>query len=230
MKAFIKKLSSKIILKVKGGPLVGHRLIAGSGIKFIRGRYEEETVNFLENNIKKGFICLDIGGHVGYLSLIMSKLSGSEGKVFVFEPRPINIRYIEKHIALNRVNNIDLLSIGVSDYKGETQFDIEHGTGTGRISDSGSLSIQVDTLDNLFDNGKIPPPDFIKMDIEGEELKALQGGKNLLIQHKPIMNISTHGIEVHKACLEYVKQLRYSNIEEIEGGFIALPPPVSVNT
>jgi len=223
MKAFIKKLSSGIILKVRRGPLLGYRMIAGSGIKFIRGRYEEETVDFLEKHVKKGFVCFDIGGHVGYLSLILSKLSGSEGRVYVFEPRPINIRYIEKHISVNMAGNIDLLPVGLSDYTGETQFDITRGTGTGRISDTGSLAIQVDTLDNLYDQGRILPPDIIKMDIEGEELRALRGGKKVLVQHKPIMNISTHGAEVHESCIEFVKQLGYSNIEEIEGGFIAFP-------
>ena len=190
-------------------------------MKFIKGRYEEETVRFFEDNVKKGFVCYDIGGHVGYMSLILAKLTGNDGQVIVFEPRPINISYIEKHISVNNISNVRLLTIGLSAYKGTATFDIEKGTGTGRISEGGTLTIEVDSLDNLFEKGDLNPPNFIKMDIEGEELKALKGSEKVLNRFKPILNISTHGAEIHKSCIDYVRQIGYSNIDEIKGGFTA---------
>lgn len=221
MKAILKRITSKILLRVKSGPLKNYRVIAGSGMKFIRGKYEEDTVRFFQENVKEGSVCYDIGGHVGYMSLILSKFSGKKGRVIVFEPRPINIRYIEKHVAVNGIRNIELFKIGLSDHIGETSFDVEHGTGTGRISEGGSLTISIDTLDNLINKEMLSPPDFIKMDIEGEELKAIKGGENLLRKYKPTLNISTHGDIVHKDCIDLVKQIGYTDICEIEGGFTA---------
>ena len=202
------------LLKITAG-------LQAAGIKFVKGNYEVETVDFLENNIKQGATCYDIGGHVGYISLIMGKLAGKSGKVFTFEPRPINISFIERHISINHVKNVSLLKTGLSNYEGSAKFDLDTGTGTGKISNNGTLEIKVQSLDKLYDDGQIDGPSFIKMDIEGEEVKALKGAENLLKKYMPVLNISTHGQDIHKNCIEFIKSLGYKKVEDFPGGFIA---------
>ncbi|MCK9323917.1 MAG: FkbM family methyltransferase [Bacteroidales bacterium] len=222
MKKVIKSISSVVHLRIKQGPLEKYRFIAASGLSFIRGTYEQPTVAFLEQHVKNSSCCYDIGGHVGYLSLVLSKLVGKDGTVYVFEPRPININYINRHIKLNKILNIKLLGIGISDFTGESTFYDKGGTGTGKISDKGSLTIRVNSLDKLHEDKAIAPPDLIKMDIEGEEFKALCGSRELLKTYKPILVISTHSQTIHDSCLNFVRDLGYSKVEEIKGGFTAL--------
>jgi FkbM family methyltransferase len=220
-KRLSKKVASLIMLPIKNGPLKGYMWIVGSGLKFIKGSYELDTVDFFKSVINEGDVCIDIGGHVGYTGLVMSKLTGDNGTVIIFEPRPVNIQYIEKHIKRNEVNNVVLHKLGISDRSGKATFDVTAGTGTGKITKTGELTIDIDTLDSVYNKENIASPNFIKMDIEGEEYKALLGAENILKKYKPILNISTHGKEVHKACLELVRSIGYSDIESITGGFVA---------
>ena len=221
-KSLLKKIGYFILLKVKSGPLKDYRWIASCGIKFIKGNYEIETIDFLEANIKKGATCYDIGGHVGYISLIMGKLTGTTGKVYTFEPRPINISFIERHISVNDVKNVSLLKTGLSNYEGSAKFDLNTGTGTGKIANNGILEIKVQSLDKLYDDGQIDAPNFIKMDIEGEEVKALKGAENLLKKYMPVLNISTHGQDIHEKCIDFIKSLGYQKVENFPGGIIAV--------
>ena len=151
----------------------------------------------------------------------MGKLVGRAGKVFSFEPRPINISYIERHVSVNKVENVSLLKTGLSNYEGSAKFDLDTGTGTGKISSSGILEIEVKSLDALYNDGVIEAPEFIKMDIEGGELNALKGGENILKKYMPILNISTHGEEIHKNCVKFIESIGYQKIERFPGGFIA---------
>ncbi len=221
VKNIAKRLGIFFLVTIRGGPLRDYRWIAGTGTRFIKGLYEPNTVEFLEAHIKTSSVCYDIGGHIGYLSLIMSKLAGDSGKVFVFEPRPINIAYIERHIRVNEVRNVVLLKTGISNYQGDAQFDVNRGSGTGRISTSGELTIPIDTIDALLANGQLEPPHFLKMDIEGEELNGLMGASGVLKDHRPVLNISTHNDDIHRECVEYVTALGYEIIEEFRGGFTA---------
>jgi FkbM family methyltransferase len=49
--------------------------------------------------IRSGETIVEIGGHIGYLSIYLSDLVGPQGRVYVFEPGPNNIPYIRKNIA-----------------------------------------------------------------------------------------------------------------------------------
>jgi FkbM family methyltransferase len=45
--------------------------------------------------------------------------------VFAFEPAPRNLSYLRKHSALNRVRNVEVLAIAVSDKNGSSRFETE---------------------------------------------------------------------------------------------------------
>ena len=208
-KLFVKKITSVFLFTVKAGPLQGYKVIAASGTKFIRGTYEKRMMQYLAEHLKPGDVCLDVGGHIGYISLVMGKIIGPTGNVFTLEPRPINIKYIEKHISANKADNVKLIKTGVSNYIGTARFDLDTGTGSGKITNKGILEIPVTTIDTLLESGDILPPRLIKMDIEGEEVNALKGAEKLLVEHKPLLNISTHGKEIREQCEAFLTDLGY---------------------
>jgi len=53
-------------------------------------------------------------------------------------------------------------------------------------------SVQVDTLDNIVEEQNWSRVDLIKIDIQGSEFEALQGCRNVLQRHKPLLLIEVH--------------------------------------
>src|SRR5256885_16942907 len=60
------------------------------GLDMILGRYEPEVAQWFEQVVKPGMTVMDIGGHVGFYTLLAGELVGKTGKVFGFEPEPEN--------------------------------------------------------------------------------------------------------------------------------------------
>ena len=150
--------------------------------------YEENETNFVKNLIKKGDIVLDIGANIGYYTLLFAQLVGNSGKVYSFEPDPRNYQLIEKNIEINNFTNVVLVKKGVSNKSEKATFYLmksgAHNTlKKGHSGTIDEIDIDVISLDDYF---KILPiiPDFIKMDIEGNELNALKGMKNILKSNK----------------------------------------------
>jgi hypothetical protein len=79
----------------------------------------------------------------------------------------------------------------------------------GALSNTGELWVRTSTLDALVQSGAIPPPDVIKMDIEGGELRALQGARHVLGRHSPTLLLATHEDGIHAACVELLFELGY---------------------
>lgn len=58
----------------------------------------------MEKVIEDGWVCYDIGAHIGYFSLLMARLC--VGKVFAFEPEPENSRFLKKHVEINGLSEL----------------------------------------------------------------------------------------------------------------------------
>jgi hypothetical protein len=58
----------------------------------------------------------------------------------------------------------------------------------------------------------LPPPDFLKIDVEGAELDVLQGLENCLDSVKRIF-VETHGPELKAACLKWIKDRAFAIID-----------------
>jgi hypothetical protein len=61
------------------------------------------------------------------------------------------------------------------------------GSGS-RVSENGTVTINVDKLDTLLSDA----PTFIKMDIEGEEIAAIEGARNTILTHRPRLAIGAY--------------------------------------
>jgi FkbM family methyltransferase len=195
------------------GKLRGKKIIVGSSQHGCwLGSYEYHERLLFESLIKEGSVVFDLGAHVGYYSLLSSVLVGQTGKVFAFEPLPRNLFYLNKHIQINKINNVTVIDAAVSDSSGWTFFDeIPGNVGSfkGQISPKGKLKVRTVGLDDLIKRRETPIPNFVKIDIEGNELLALSGAKSLLANAHPTLFLSTHGPIIHKECCHFLKSLGY---------------------
>ncbi len=156
--------------------------------------YKNESVNI---SAKQGDIVIDAGACWGDSSLYFATKVKETGMVYSFEFIPENIKIYNKNLALNKeiashiklipnpLWDADDLQIYFTD-KGPSSLvsfnETENYTGTAKTI----------TIDAWAQQHHVQKIDFIKMDIEGAELKALQGAQNTIKTHKPTLAIAIY--------------------------------------
>ena len=167
--------------------------------------------------VSKGDLVIDAGANEGLLTLIYSKKVSPLGKVFAFEPDKINIIKFYDNLNLNRnTTNISLIEKGLWSKTDIIDF-YETGTvGSSVYCQDEKLvkkNIAAISIDDFVALEKINKLDFIKMDIEGAEIKALEGARNAIGLLKPHFTIASYHIvenEVtYKKVEEFFKEMNY---------------------
>lgn len=157
--------------------------------------YGEHDERYEINNIRKllqaGDICWDIGANIGFYTCFFAVLVGDKGSVVSFEPTSVTMSFLENNVHLNNLQNVLLKKIAVGDTQGRMQIfmnmpDKAEGTVSLRTtSGPHSEMIDIDTIDNL--SACLPVPDFIKIDVEGYQMKVFEGGKKFFLNHSPMI-------------------------------------------
>jgi len=202
-------LPRDIVVPILQGPLRGKKWIVGSHLHGCwLGSYEWEMQKGMAREIKPGTTFYDIGANVGFYSLLASELVGS-GRVYAMEPLAANIAYLRRHLELNRVHNVEVMEMAISDEVGKLAFEPEGTRAMGRIGTGGSALVESSTLNFLLEEGRIAPPDCIKMDIEGAEYRALGAARECFARYRPKLFLALHGREVHENCCRLLSSWRY---------------------
>jgi FkbM family methyltransferase len=183
------------------------------------GLYEPETAAFLCDQFRKDMTFLDIGSNAGYFTLLGSKCVGEVGITISFEPITLNCTIIESHLQANKINNVKVERLAISDTTGEVKFNVEKNNENSHISNviithaesdlREVLIVKTLTLDEYIETHKIKP-DVIKIDDEGSEVAVLRGALECLRVYKPTCIISLHSKECPDGCIEILDGLGYS--------------------
>lgn len=225
----IKQLFSFIVLKIKAGPLAGKKWIATTGYSFVKGSFENYKTECFVENFQKGSVLYDIGAHVGYFAAIASSINDGSGHVFAFEPRPMNANFFLKHMEMNGFKNVTLFRAAVATSDGEARFNANTGSATGHLSPQGNIVVKVVNVDHEFESGRLPAPDFIKIDVEGGEIEVLKSCHRAIVKCRPKLLIATHGSTAHRFVIDYLVENNYQykilNPDHIKGDeeIMALP-------
>jgi FkbM family methyltransferase len=204
------------VLPVLSGPLRGRRWIAGAATHGCwLGTYEGLAQRVFVEHIRPGAVVYDVGANTGFFTLLASRLAGREGRVFAFEPVERNLGFLRDHLRLNHVDNVEVVPAAISDRDGVLRFRAALNPAMGGLSDEGEIEVQATTLDRLARS--LPPPTFIKMDIEGAEHAALSGAVHALRSSRPTILLSEHGWEQHKRCNELLTGLDYRLQQLVDG-------------
>jgi FkbM family methyltransferase len=182
---------------VLSGPLRGVRLAVSNLERpsFFLGRYEPYIVTTLRERIQPGMVVYDVGAHIGYLTLVMSRLVGSTGRVLSFEPDPRNREALNANAS--EMSNVKVFPLAIDGELGEVQFATFGYSLVGRIADADTpgdatmVTVQAVPLDHLINDRGEPVPQFIKIDVEGREVNVLEGAHSVLNEHRPTVIVET---------------------------------------
>ena len=210
LRGILKALPSQAKVPIVQGRLRGNWWIVGSGQHgFWLGSFDYDKQRLFEQLLKPGDVVYDIGAHVGFYTLLASKLVGPEGKVYAFEPLPRNLRYLREHLRLNHVTNVEVVEAAVSDVSEEVAFDQSSYHTWGHLDPNGTLRVRALKLDQAVLDLGFRPPKLVKVNVEGAEKAVLQGAREMIQLHHPIFIVSTHGDTIHRECCALLKEQGY---------------------
>ncbi len=161
----------------------------------IHGIREDWAIDVMRETLRPGQTVVDVGANIGYYVLFEASLVGPRGKVYGIEPVPDNFSLLERNVALNAYDTIELHRFAVSEAAGRSVMHLSHlrnwhamtpVQGTGR-----TIEVEVRPLD-AFLEGK-PFPALVRMDVEGHEYEILRGMQRTIAEAPEL----TLFIEVH---------------------------------
>ena len=150
----------------------------------------------IKNNLlNEKNIFIDCGANAGFYAIDIAK-SVNNCSVYAFEPSSKERFFLNENIKLNKITNIDVIDLAVGNKQGEVYFNDTRSNFGSNCSGGGYITnnkpetkenyiVQITTLDNFFkdklnfENTSV----FIKIDLEGLDLEAIEGSKELLTNY-----------------------------------------------
>lgn len=191
---------------------------------FDNGDYYEKNVSYWLEKIlsyTQNKIYYDIGANYGYFCL---KLAPKTRYVYAFEPVSQTNEILLRNIKRNKLNNIIVYKLGLSDKKTSAEINLYRSSGHNSLflrddlkADPnhlvGQQVIDLVTLDDLIQEEGLNPPDLIKIDIEGGELYALRGAREVIKKYLPVLVIEYLEIEETYQDAGYVRKDLLAELE-----------------
>jgi FkbM family methyltransferase len=154
------------------------------------GVHERHVQESLVHLLRPGMTFWDVGAHIGFFSLIASRLVTRTGHVEAFEPFPPNRVRLATSIALNQAANVTIHAIALAEGTGTAAFHMTSSSLTGSLVPNGGdsfMPVQCVSADDAMRS--IRAPDFVKIDAEGAELAVLRGARRMLLSNRPTILI-----------------------------------------
>jgi FkbM family methyltransferase len=184
---------------------------------FLERQYEALSTIILRSILRPGDIAVDGGANVGYFSTLFSRCVGPTGKVHAFEPGPHTVGLLQKTVASLCLGNVKLHPYAIGEVEGVVNFATrsdgydqhQYVLRASKSADSQieTVSVRSVRLDDqaaaeAFSDGRCA---LIKCDVEGFELEAIRGAKDLLVQpNAPVWMLE---ISRHDAALTRLEEL-----------------------
>jgi FkbM family methyltransferase len=153
-------------------------------------KWFEPELAFVKDYLQPGMNVLDIGAGFGVYSLPMAKWTGQGGQIFAFEPGPVAKQNLEMSKAENRLNNIEIIGKAVSEKTGTAKLRIADTPELNKLDEDGTEEVSQITLDDWWKAEDHPEVDFIKLDVNGDESKVLNGSEKLFAESSPVVMLA----------------------------------------
>jgi FkbM family methyltransferase len=215
-------------VRVASGGLAGARLTLDLKAEksLWLGTYEPELQRAIRTFAGPGMTAFDIGANLGYTAMLMARAVGPNGRVFAFEPEPRNLTRLARHVARNpEGRRVTVVAAAVGARSGQGRLQIHRSTSMGKLvgapgrpeSYTSVVSVPLLTLDRFVARGG-PPPQIVKIDVEGAEAMVLAGMRRILESDRPLLLIEMHGPAAAQASWRWLRRHGYCLLR-MEGGY-----------
>jgi FkbM family methyltransferase len=222
------KINDFVVLDSVHGKFIVARTCAfqaESLVKTGRTHIEGELANIFAiiDTLPTDCIVVDGGANIGFFTVpVAQRIKQRGGRVISFEPQRQLFNALSGSLALNELDNVFLHNMGLGDGRQSTAYlpaiDYSQPTDFGTVSLSvddtvkehpwmRTRSVDIDSIDGLM----LPRLDFIKLDVEGFEIPALQGGLKAIAKYRPYIWVEYFitGAKEIKQALGPVKDYSY---------------------
>ena len=173
------------------------------------GTFEPEALDAMRKHLKPGATLLDVGANIGLFTIEGAKAVGSRGSVIAIEASPHHANSVKASAYLNGMQNIEVVPVAVGDQDGEATLTLPSGANfgmftLGNVVGSESFKVPIRKIDDIVGERKI---DFIKMDIEGSEYRALIGARKTIERDQPAILIELNEFAL-QSCSSSTSQVK----------------------
>jgi FkbM family methyltransferase len=138
---------------------------------------------------------VDIGANIGCYALLEARLVGNQGKVLAIEPVPTNNALLKRNIIENGFQNVQVCEFAIGHQNDTSIMYLSNSSNlcslvSNQESNGLHVTVNVKTLDSVLINQD--RVDYIQMDMEGYETKAIYGMINVLKKYHPSIFIELH--------------------------------------
>jgi FkbM family methyltransferase len=146
------------------------------------GSYEPYERAFCQLYLRPGDTVVDCGAHVGLYSAIAARLVGDEGRVVAVEPNPATAALLRRNLAGARSARVVEAALGAGERHATLHLGKTGNSAFDSVTDSASefrgdevVEVAAMSLDELLASVGSPKVELLKLDVEGHELRILEG-------------------------------------------------------
>jgi FkbM family methyltransferase len=207
-------------VKLAGSDLAGFAILLDMQVDkdYWLGSYEPDLQAAVGELVRPGSILYDLGANIGYVSLLLPKAAGEGGHVYAFEALPENAERWRTNIRLDGMDSrLTLNNAAVPQAPGPVHFLVHASGGMGKLAGSAGrddryrseITVPGLSLDEFVYGQGNPPPQVVKMDIDGGEVLALPGMQRILAEARPLMLMDLHSPESSRVVWETLTAAGY---------------------
>jgi FkbM family methyltransferase len=166
--------------------------IAQEARAWMLARYEPATVAFLARVLPPGGVFLDVGAHIGLVSLALAK-ARRDAQIHCFEPDPTTVKRLTEHVRAQHGTRITVVHSGVGEARGFARIVGGDSMLARVVADAHAGEIPMLRLDDYVAEQRLPRIDLVKLDAEGHELQVLRGSDGLIHHFRPTIVCEARG-------------------------------------
>lgn len=156
------------------------------------GWFSLPTTCLLLAVLKPGMRVADVGANLGYYSLLAARAVGERGRVWSFEPEPLNFRLLEMSVAANGYRQVEAFQLALSDRRGtETLFLAPESEPNAHTLTQdrgvGHIDVPCSSLDEFWLEKGEGRLDVLKVHVHGDEPVVLRGAREVLRDSRPMV-------------------------------------------
>lgn len=194
-----RSIGTPVILRWYDGLRV--RLFLGNDLSlclYAGGSFEPNEFAFLRAVLRPGMVFLDGGANDGLYSIYAARRLEPGGKVISVEPSSREFERLRANLELNKLANVETLKVALGGEAGEATLAIAEAGHEGqntigrrvsnpKVETTGHEAVPLETIDRLVERHALERLDFVKLDVEGSEVDALEGAQSAIARFRPLM-------------------------------------------